>query len=909
MQSAPETLILIPGAELATVDVIGAKARSLQQIAACGLLVPPAFVLSTRFFQPWIDMLRGLSCWTAWQDSEPGQWAALCEEIKANALSLPWSEAQRQVLDTLHARVVQCVPAQRFAVRSSAPDEDLATASFAGLYETELGVSAAGLEDAIRRCFAACLDYRVFVYKAAHHMDLTQPSLALIVQEQVDSDVAGVGFSINPLTNDYDESAFDANWGLGESVVSGIATPDHFVLDKTSGAIKERHLGAKQYSVALARDTGTHTEPHRRRAEFCLDAAQLCELNAALARLEAEYGYPVDMEWAYAKDKLFILQARAITAYVPLAPEMLSAPGTRRALYMDIALSKGMTSNAPISPLGLSWLEGDMALMLRHCIGHAAFDFGAPGGLVYLGGARMYMNLSKLLWFSSPAQLAKGNAATDRLMADTIAAIDAASYRSERRPPWIWPAVRMLPGALWRLRRAMWRTLRSVMAPDSTYRLFQRDTAAFEAAYSGAFDNSLPLDAFQRRYGAPAIAHVIEVDMPALAVGVLAVGAARGLASKRSAEEQALAEQLARGISGNVVVDMGIRMFSMAKMLGAAAFDDLSELAARVERRQLPDDFLSAWDQFMAQYGCRGPGEMDLATPHYADDPMTVLRQMSSMTADAGGFDPEECHRRLARQREQAYQSLMQRFGWLRRWALRRSDRLIALFGGLRDTPKLHNLMYQYAARRRLLAEGDLLVAGGRLDAADQVFNLRVTDLMAASTDRTLDLRALSTQRGAFNRLLASHVHTFPAVIDSRGRISRPPPRAEKPGELSGMAVAPGVVTGPVKILHNAHEKIIEKGDILVAFTTDPGWTPLFVNAAAVVLEVGGVLQHGAVVAREYGKPCVAGIADVLTRLSDGQLVEVDGTAGVVRIISARSPLYAPPKGELRADDERLINS
>ena len=137
--------------------------------------------------------------------------------------------------------------------------------------------------------------------------------------------------------------------------------------------------------------------------------------------------------------------------------------------------------------------------------------------------------------------------------------------------------------------------------------------------------------------------------------------------------------------------------------------------------------------------------------------------------------------------------------------------------------------------------------------------------------------------------MLKTRVSVFPSVIDSRGRIIRPPFRREKPGQLSGMAVSPGVVTGPVKILSDPYQKSIDKGDVLVAYTTDPGWTPLFVNAAAVVLEVGGTLQHGAVIAREYGKPCVVGIDGLMTKLHDGQMVEVDGTAGVIRLLSQPS--------------------
>jgi pyruvate,water dikinase len=221
--------------------------------------------------------------------------------------------------------------------------------------------------------------------------------------------------------------------------------------------------------------------------------------------------------------------------------------------------------------------------------------------------------------------------------------------------------------------------------------------------------------------------------------------------------------------------------------------------------------------------------------------------------------------------------------GWWRRRRLRRIHRIIELFAGTRDTPKHHMVIVNHATRKRLLIEGEKLVEDGRLDAVEHVFDLTYDDLDKAAEDPTLDLRQLREERTRFLKVLKAQVREFPQVIDSRGRILRPPPRKEKPGELSGMAVSPGVVSGPVKVLHDPHEKPVNKGDVLVAYTTDPGWTPLFANASAVVLEVGGILQHGAVVAREYGKPCVAGIDGLMSKLTDGQMVEVDGTAGVVR--------------------------
>jgi len=276
---------------------------------------------------------------------------------------------------------------------------------------------------------------------------------------------------------------------------------------------------------------------------------------------------------------------------------------------------------------------------------------------------------------------------------------------------------------------------------------------------------------------------------------------------------------------------------------------------------------------------------MDLASPRYADDPTLALRPMSFMSVDDASFDPEVAHEHTVAERRRTYEELLSGSNWLRRIRLRRIHRIIELFAGTRDTPKHHLVIVNYAMRKRVLMEGEKLVENGRLDAAEHVFDLTFDDLENAEDDASLDLRRLREERTRFLNVLKAQVREFPQIIDSRGRILRPPAREEKPGEMSGMAVSPGVVSGPVKVLHDPHEKPVDKGDVLVAYTTDPGWTPLFVPASAVLLEVGGILQHGAVVAREYGKPCVAGIDGLMRKLADGQMVEVDGTAGIVRTL------------------------
>lgn len=860
----------------------GGKAHSLDMLARAGFSVPPALVLTTDFFAPWIAQVLAMPAWQALVRAAQSDWAPHCAHLQTAVRSLDWTPAQADAI----ARLLRDHDGgTRFAVRSSSPDEDLDNASFAGMYRSCLGVPAADLEQAIRTCFASCLDLPVFGYKAARGLPVFAPAIAVIVQQQVDSEVSGIGFSINALTNDHDEMLVSASWGLGDAIVDGRVMPDQFVLDKRSGHLLASTLGSKRCASMLAPAAGTR-EGACRSDELCLSSAQLDRLAAALARIEALFGRPVDMEFAFATGALHILQARPVSTWVPLAPAMLSAPGGPRTLYMDIALAKGMTINAPVSPMGQDWLRHTIGSLVAHCAGKVDLPLDRADGWLCIQGGRMYLNLSRMLWLATPQQLARSNAPTDALLARTLETIDVARYRSPRRASTL-PLLRLLPRILWRLRRPLWRSLHAFVAPEHAHRLYRAREREALAMLAAPVEEGASLPALQERLGAIVAETVIDVAMPAMLAGVAATGALGRLARKDRADEQRLVARLARGIGGNLVVGMGIAMYRLAQMLPPGALADPAALAQKIARGELPAAFLVEWERFMNVYGCRGPGEMDLANPSYRDDPVMLLRQMSCMASAPPEHDPGGAHQALARERDAACQALLARFGPVRRALLKRLYAMSSLFAGTRDTPKHFNLLARQRVREHALAIGAALAADGRLDGAQDIFGLAYADLEPDASGKVSCLRSRLRERGAFIALLARQVRSFPALIDSRGRILRSPPPDVAPGRLRGMGLSPGVVRGRVKCLRNAHEKPVAPGDVLVAFTTDPGWTPLFVGASAVVLEVGGVLQHGALVARELNKPCVAGIGDVFAQLRDGMLVEVDGEHGTVSIIEA----------------------
>ena len=216
----------------APIAMVGGKGYALMRMVNADQPVPTGVVLTTDFFAAWVDTIQASPAWGEFAGAKPDQWPAHCDTLKRHCADLVLTVAQRGALDEIRLRLAAHGEEALFAVRSSSPDEDLRTASFAGGYETRLGVRLNELEPALRHCFASAFDARVLVYKREHGFDLLSPRLAVIVQEQIASEVAGVAFSLNPLTNDYDEAVIDSNWGLGESVVAGLAEPDHFVVDK-----------------------------------------------------------------------------------------------------------------------------------------------------------------------------------------------------------------------------------------------------------------------------------------------------------------------------------------------------------------------------------------------------------------------------------------------------------------------------------------------------------------------------------------------------------------------------------------------------------------------------------------------------------------------------------------------------
>ena len=843
---------------------VGGKARSLIEATAAGFKVPAGFVLDVDFFQPWLDEVRAGAAWHAFLESGAGDTRDACAAVKAACASLTLTGGQRAELDdalgTLNAD--HC-----FAVRSSSPEEDLEGTSFAGGYETTLGVTPDTLEEALRTSFTSVFDERIVAYKRQHGMATDDPRIAVIVQEQVPSEVSGVAFSLNPRNNCYDEAVINANFGLGETVVNGHVTPDTYVVEKVRGEILERGVASKSHAAWLVNGGGTEERDNADPEAPSLTDEQALAVAQLAADAEAHYGAPMDIEWAIHDNTLYLLQSRPITTYVPLPPGMITEPGAGKHLYLDlVVLSQGFGDC--LSVLGAD-LWGRMLVLMKAEI---MVDAGAEGTIVNMDG-RQYINLSSML-------RALGKSMVSNLIktydAPTRKILDSVDFDDEYRPS-------ELPGALkgmrWKLLRNGLKLLPSVVrglvnlekALRDYDRFFEEDLARCRVLVG----QEIPYDEMQE-----ALLVLFQNQLQSLGAIAAPVLARTRLARLfgDDAEARDLLVSLEMDLPGNPTAEMGRRMFELASFEELQDTEDGHAFAEKIGARAYSDAFMTAYDAYMERFGCRGIKEIDIATarayenlPAFFDQLRAIdPRQRAIATAERRRVEAHERLFEIARARGKEKQ-------------VRKLANTVRSAAGYREAPKFFFIQVVNLLRRRALILAEHLVAAGRMDDAHQVFDLTPFQLGEAERDAGFDLRA-AIERNLSTRRHLDRVREWPRVIDSRGKIPRPPLSETEDG-LVGDAIAPGTVRGRAKVLHAPYEKPLEEGEILVTRASDPGWTPIFVNAAGVVLEVGGPLQHGAVIAREYGLPCVSGLDGVVDLIEDGQMIEVDGSNGVVRIL------------------------
>lgn len=869
----------VPFSELKKSDIpnAGGKGANLGEMTTSGFPVPDGFVLTTNAYADFVqkNLLQAqiLALANTVTMDDPQSSEAASAKIKALFLE---AQIPQEIVDALSMAIKPLGDAP-VAVRSSATAEDLPNASFAGQQDSYLNVIGKdALLDAVKNCWASLWTARAISYRLKQKISPDDVKLAVVVQKLIDADVSGVAFSLNPNNNDYDEALINSNFGLGESIVSGQVTPDLFVVNKVSKKIIEKQLSNKDFVLVSKNGGGIEQSKSSVPNDASLTDAQVLEVSKLVTAVEAHYELPMDIEWAYQNAKLYLLQARPITSYVPLPEMMVTQPGAEKYLYLDvIVLTQGFQES--LSVMGIE-LFGKMLETIKGDMGF--FDRGMDGGVLNIDG-RQYMHLSNLMKGLGMKITKSMFQSYDTPTRQIIESIDLASYRPAKKPA---PMRGIMWNAMKYMARAIVPTIQGLCNADKA-----------EERYLETFDDHVELSKkliTQDLSFSDLVSQYFDLFNQQMA-GSMSVLAPAMIAQKnlkkrfKDDDVDALLLALMIDLNGNPTAEMGRLMFDLAKHPEIQETSDGEAFALMHEKKAFSPEFQKAYDAYMEKFGCRCIREIDIATPRPYDNVAEFFKQLKAFDIN------NDIQSRSSKRRKDAYDKLLalaKQKGKAKTFKklVKSQDNM-----GYREKPKYFFIIVLDLIRQRALEMGKTLVDKGRIDSANQVFDLKVDQLTQAQADDTLDIRKLIAQNLA-PREKQARVKNWPRIIDSRGRIMRNTREPAKDGDIMGDPIAPGIVRGIANVLHSPYEKPLKKGDILVTRATDPGWTPLFMNAGGIVLEIGGALQHGAVIAREYGLPCVSGIENATSRIPDGAMIEVDGSTGIVRIIDDETATKAP---------------
>ncbi|MEU5407154.1 rifamycin-inactivating phosphotransferase [Nocardia asteroides] len=757
-----------------------------------------------------------------------------------------------------------------YAVRSSATAEDLPTASFAGQQDTYLNVvGAERILAHVRRCLASLFTDRAVGYRMRNGFGHRQIRMGVVVQRMVFPQAAGVLVTADPLTGDRTVVSVDASFGLGEALVSGLVNAD--VYRVRHGAITDRAVATKKLAVEPLASGGTETreiDPERRNERVLTDE-QVLRLAALGRRIEAHFGSPQDIEWCLDGADFRIVQSRPITTLFPI-PE---AADTENRVYVSVGHQQMMTD--AMTPLGISvWQLTSRAPMRT-------------------AGGRLFVDVTAML--STPSgrdQVVGALGKSDPLIGDALRTVLDRDGFVRTVPD---PAAGAAPAAPAPAPLAADPDLVATLIADSEKSLatLRHD---IETVTGPALLDFLRTDIqgeFRRVLFAPRSLQAITSGMDAAFWIDDTLGAWLGV---RNA-----ADALTQSVPHNVTSEMGLALLDVADAI--RPHPEVVAYLRRVEDTGDTAHFLdeladrpggpaarAALETFLDRYGMRCAGEIDITRPRWSEEPATLV---PTILGNIRHFAPGEAARRFEDGRRHALEQardLVERVRGLPDGARKaeeteRAIERIRVFTGYREYPKYGMVNRYFVYKQALLREAARLVAAGVVDEPQDIYYLTFDELdeLVRTHERRDDL--LRARKDEFR---AHQALTPPRVLTSDGEMITGTYRRDglPAGALPGMPVSAGVVEGRARVVTDLGQADLAPGDILVTAFTDPSWTPLFVAVAGLVTEVGGLMTHGAVIAREYGLPAVVGVERATSLIRDGQRIRVHGSDGYIEVLS-----------------------
>jgi len=848
------------------IEKIGGKGKNLVYLLQEKFPVPAGFIVETtaykKFFKEnnlggFINKILKTINFEEYNEIEKAS-----QQIKEKII-------EAQMSDELENKVVDKwvnLDKAPVAVRSSATAEDLENTSFAGQHDSFLNITnRQQLISKIKECWASLWNTRAIFYR--HKNNIIQKenkiSMAVIVQKMIKSQKAGILFTANPLNNHRGQFLINSSWGLGEAVVSGIVTPDRFVLSKNEGKVIEKDIFEKNVQVVYHKNGTRQTKvPEELISNPSLTSSELKELYNLAKDIDNYYKKPMDIEWAIKEGKCYLLQARAITGLYPLPDKISDPEKSGLELYFSFTrIAQGITN--PMTPMGLEIQRLEMWATLINL----GFATGKYPEAFKTAGGRVYWNITKLLrnpkhWDRVGGFLAEKDPVAEQVLLDFLDTNKKEITQKNEKINLSFKFFVFLAGFFKKV-------IGAIMQPD---RAPERSIALVEKHIEGIKEKEKQAETIKEKLHL--IEEIMKKSMKVMLYqcsyffpGYLGLNFIED--QKEWLNDKKLLDQIIQALPHNPTSQMNFQ---------------LAEIACKLkENNERPHEDHSLIRNFLSEFGHRSNNELDVGCPNWQEDPEYIVGLINSYVEQ----NPKKRLQELKKQEREANNAIniltkkvREEKGIIASWKIKLACKYLRKTLGLRERPKFDQIR-SFALIRNILQDiGQKLVDQGQLENINDVFYLNFSQILKGEGPYH---KIVENQKSHLENF--QEIKTIPRFIVNTGECLYDTDRQNNSNnELQGVPVSSGEYSGIVKVINDPKKAILQEGEILVTHSTDPSWTPLFLKAGALIMETGGAISHGGIVAREYGIPAVAGIEHISEKLRTGDCVEVNGNSGIVKI-------------------------
>lgn len=877
-----------------TVELAGGKGLNLALLTKAGFPVPPGFIITTKFYKLFIqenNLDRFIS--EKLEETPSNDYNAL--ELLSKTIRDRFAECNLppELLKGI-SDAYKKLGSPPVAVRSSATTEDTINLSYAGQHDTILNiVDSKSLIPSIIECMSSLFTARAIYYRRINHISSENLALAVVVQQLIASEISGVLFTVNPLTEKRSEYVIDATFGLGDALVSGQIEPDHYVIDTITNKIIDQKVGSKKFSLLPKLGGGIQSDSRDVHKKSSLDELQIKQLTILGKKVENYFHSPQDIEWAFADGTLYLIQSRPVTTLYPLTKDFLKGPPQ---VYLSFGAVQGMLE--PMTPLGrdnITHFILSVAKLFASKLTYKTQKF------LWHNGERIWMDFTSALTHVGLRSI------TTRLLTiiDPVALeifqqlLSEKFLQKKKRPPFsaIKHLIRFLIFMLPQFRKMI---LDPINERENRYQFAEKFVNLIQQK-SQKITTPLEIFNFYTKWMERSGKYVLTSVIPIIALGYLPLSILSILTGNDS-----LPLEFTRSLSFNPTTRMNLMLGKIAailkedpELLFLFKQTDSDELTKNFLNESLPKIAQNGIKKFISAYGFRGLAEIDLGRERWNEQPKVVIDTIKSYMLLTDDESPDSLFKKGRKSTYIAYHHLYSlvrksRFGYFKAKILNFFFYRIRNLAGFREYPKFVLVRMFWIFHSLFLKLGSLFVKDGIINKPSDIFFIHYEEIEKILKEEMQNWKKIIEERKeSFDREKLRKL--VPRVIANDGRVfytssaSDEQLSLKKPELLIGSPVSPGVVEGYARIVHNPYKSELKSGEILVCPATDPSWTPLFLIAKGLIMEVGGMMVHGAVIAREHNIPAVVSVVNATTLIKTGQLLRVNGSTGQITIIDKKS--------------------